>query len=190
MTLNKKNHRLSNSSSDHKGRNEKEIEKISPEEKDRLLQNLVPFLAPGKFVNVATCSLERMPNVAPKLVVKTEKNIIYFIDYIIGRTFLNLKENPRTSVSFIDQRTLTGYQLNGTVDIIEKGIELENFVEDFQKIKTSFTVERILYNLRSAEKASALEFALPEKFAVLKVKVIEIVEISSSGGLKSKFALG
>ncbi len=184
----KKNYKLPNL--DHKEKREKQIEKVTPEEKDRLLEDLVPFLAPGKFVNVATCSLEKMPNVAPKLVIKTEKNIIYFIDYVIGRTFLNLKENPRISLSFIDQRTLTGYQLNGSVDIIDKGVELENFVEDFQKIKTSFTVERILYNLRSAEKASALEFALPERFAVLKAKVIEIVEISSSGGLKSRFALG
>ncbi|MFH1691325.1 MAG: pyridoxamine 5'-phosphate oxidase family protein [Candidatus Omnitrophota bacterium] len=186
MKKNKKIH----PSADKTKRNERQIEMITSEEKDRILQDLVPFLSPGKFINVATCSLERMPNVAPKLVVKTEKNIIYFIDYIIGRTFINLKENPRISISFIDQRTLTGYQLNGTVDIIDRGSELEGFVEDFQKIKTGFTVERILFNLRSGGKTSALEFFLPEKFAVLKVKVIEIVEISSSGGLKSKFALG
>ncbi len=135
----KQNSLQSENNGDNKEK-KKEMEKITVEEKDRLLQDLIPFLSPGKFVNVATCSLERMPNVAPKLVVKTDKNIIYFIDYVIGRTFLNLKENPRISVSFIDQRTLTGYQLNGTVDIIEKGSELDNFVEDFQKIKTSFTV--------------------------------------------------
>ncbi len=185
----KKNQKMLHAT-DRGKKGEKEIEKITPEEKDRILQDLVPFLSPGKFINVATCSLERMPNVAPKLVVKTEKNVIYFIDYVIGRTFINLKVNPRISISFIDQRTLTGYQLNGTVDIIDHSPELESFVEDFQKIKTGFTVERILFNLRSGEKASALEFALPEKFAVLKVKVIEIVEISSSGVLKSKFALG
>jgi hypothetical protein len=167
----------------------KTFEKISAGKKDRLLVNLMPFLSPGKFVNVATCSRERMPNVAPKLVVKTEKNVLYLVDYVIGRTYNNLKKNPRVSVSFIDNRTLTGYQLNGSVNIIESGEEFGGFSEEFQQIKTNFTVERILFNMRSGEKISPLEFSLPEKFAILKVKVIEIVEISSSGGLSSRFAL-
>jgi len=165
------------------------IEKLSVTEKENLLKNFLPFLSKGRFVNVATCSLERMPNVAPKLVARIEKNIIYIIDYVLGKTYLNLKENPRVSVSFIDEKTLTGYQLNGTVDILEEGEEFEKFSDEFQSIKTSFTVERILLNIRSGEKASPLEFGLPEKFLILKIKIIEIVEISSSGNLKSKLAL-
>ena len=165
------------------------IEKISPKERENLLANFFPFLSQGKFVNVATCSLERMPNVAPKLIAKAEKNVVYLIDYVIGQTYTNLKVNPRVSVSFFNDRTLTGYQLNGAVDILEKGEEFDKFYEEFQNIKTNFTVERILLNVRTGEKASPQEFALPEKFIILKVKVIEIVEISSSGGLKSKLAL-
>ncbi len=165
------------------------IEKVSPLERDRLLNYLMPYLSSGKFVNVATCSFERMPNVAPKLIAKVNKNVIYLIDYVIGRTYGNLLENPRVSVSFVDDKTLTGYQLNGTVDILESGDEFDKLAQEFQNIKTKFTVERIVLNMRTGEKASPLEFALPEKFIILKVKVIEIVEISSSGGLKSKLAL-
>jgi len=140
-------------------------------------------------MGVGTCSLERMPNVAPKLVGKIEKNIIYLIDYVIGNTCVNLKENPRVSLSFIDDKTLTGYQLNGTVALIDKGEEFDMLMKDFQQIKTDFTVERILLTLRKGEKTSPTELALPEKFVIIKVKVIEIVEISSSGGLKSKVTL-
>ena len=165
------------------------IEKVTPSERDRLLHYLAPYLASGKFINVATCSFERMPNVAPKLIAKVNKNVIYLIDYVIGRTYGNLMENPRVSVSFVDDKTLTGYQLNGTVDILEKGEEFDKLAQEFQDIKTKFTVERIVLNMRTGEKQAPLEFALPEKFVILKVKVIEIVEISFSGGLKSRLAL-
>jgi predicted pyridoxine 5'-phosphate oxidase superfamily flavin-nucleotide-binding protein len=170
-------------------RRRKVYEKVDPEEKNDLLKTFLPFLSRGKFVNVATCNLERMPNVAPKLIAKVEKNFIFVIDYVIGTTFTNLKENPRISLSFIDDRTLTGYQLNGTATVFEKGQEFEELAEEFQQIKTNFTVERILYNVRTGEKASPIELSLPEKFAIIKIRVIEIVEISSSGSLKSKFAI-
>ncbi len=165
------------------------IERISPQERDRLMVQLSVFLQKGSFVNVGTCSLERMPNVAPKLVAKVERNIVYLIDYVMGRTHHNLKENPRISVSLVDGKTFTGYQLNGTVDILEEGEEFNKLAEEFQKIKTDFTVERILLNVRTGEKATPSEFSLPEKFAIIKAKVIEIVEITSSGGLRSRLAL-
>ena len=75
-------------------KSKKIVEKVTLKERDSLLVGFLPFLAKGKFVNVATCSDERMPNVAPKLIAKTEKNIIYLIDYVIGKTYSNLKENP------------------------------------------------------------------------------------------------
>lgn len=171
-------------------RRKKMIEKVSPQEKHDLLKSLLYFLTGGKFVNVATCNLERMPNVAPKLIAKVDDDNLYIVDYVLGTTYVNIKENPRVSVSFVDDKTFTGYQLNGTATVIEKGPEFERLAEEFQKIKTDFTVERILYNVRTGEKASASpEFSLPEKFAILRIKVIEIVEISSTGHLKSRFSL-
>lgn len=166
------------------------IEECTPQEKESILANFMPFLSKGKFVNIATCNLERMPSVAPKLIGKTEKNSIYLIDYVMGKTYSNIKQNPRVSLSFINDRTLTGYQFNGTAIIIEEGEEFDKLTDEFQRIKTNFTVERILLDVRKGKKTSpSVEFSLPKKFIILKVKVFEIVEISSSGGLKSKFTI-
>ncbi len=171
-------------------RRKKMIEKITAEEKQHLLKSFLHHLTGGKFVNVATCNLERMPNVAPKLIAKVAGDTLYIVDYVMGATYANIKENPRVSVSFVDEKTFTGYQLNGTATVIEKGEEFEKLSEEFQKIKTDFIVERILYNVRTGEKASASPgLSLPEKFTVLRIKVIEIVEITSTGHLKSKFSL-
>ncbi len=154
-----------------------------------MLKDLIPFLSKGKFVNVATCSQERMPNVAPKLIAKADRDVIYLVDYVIGKTYANLKENPRVSISFIDNKTLTGYQLNGCVAIIEEGEEFDKLAEEFHQIKTEFTVERILLDIRAGEKTHPREFSIPENFCILKMKIFEIVEISSSGDLKSKLSL-
>jgi len=170
-------------------RRKKVYEPITPQEKENLLHDYLSFLPRGKFVNVATCNEERMPNVAPKLIAKVDNNLVYLVDYVMGSTYANLKTNPRVSLSFVDERTLTGYQLNGAVIVIASGEEFDRLSEEFQQIKTNFTVERILFNVRTGGKASPVDLALPEKFVILKVKVFEIVEISSTGGLKSKFAL-
>lgn len=170
-------------------RRKKVYEPITPEERKDLLRNFLPFLSQGKFANVATCNEERMPNVAPKLIAKVENNLIYLVDYVMGSTYTNLKTNPRVSLSFVDEKTLTGYQLNGAVAVLASGAEFDKLSEEFQQIKTNFTVERILFNVRTGGKASHQDIVLPEKFIILKVKVFEIVEISSTGGLKSKFAL-
>lgn len=165
------------------------VEKISSVEKANLLVSFLPFLSKGKFVNVSTCNMERMPNVAPKLVAKVEGNVLYLIDYVMGKTYANLKSNPRVSLSFFDESTLTGYQLNGSVTVIENGEEFEKFADEFQRIKTDFNIERILYNVRTGGRSRPLDFSMPENFAVLKIKIIEIIEISSSGNLNAKYAV-
>ncbi|MGE5280561.1 MAG: pyridoxamine 5'-phosphate oxidase family protein [Deltaproteobacteria bacterium] len=167
----------------------KAVKTMSVEHGALLLKQLLPFLLGGRFVNVATCSQERMPNTAPKIIAKVDKNVIYLVDHVIGTTYANLKENPRVSLGLVDEKNLTGYQLNGTATVMERGRDFEVLAEEFQKIKTDFTVQRILYNVRSGRQAPPVELALPERFAIIKIHVIEVVEIATSGDLKARFAL-
>ncbi len=81
----------------------------------------IEFLKTREFVSVATADFEGNPNAAPKFLLKVEGDFIYLIDYIIGRTWENISINPKVSLSFMDPETLFGYQINGTVDIINKG---------------------------------------------------------------------
>ncbi len=167
----------------------KAVKKISLEHGEFLLKKLLPFLSRGRFVNVATCNRERMPNVAPKLIAKVEKNVLFLVDHVIGTTYANLKQNPRVSLGLVDEKNFIGYQLNGTATVMERSHEFEALAEEFQQIKTDFTVQRILYNVRSGGQAPPVELALPERFAIIKIRVIEVVEIATSGDLKSQVAL-
>ena len=72
-------------------------------------KDLKAILKSRSFLNVATCDLENNPNLAPKLLLRVEKDVIYLGDYVIGRTFRNLKINPRVSLGFMDGENLIGF---------------------------------------------------------------------------------
>ena len=87
----------------------------------RVIEKALTFLKAREFVAVATADKVGKPNSAPKLLLKIDGGIVYFIDYSMGKTAENLRVNPRVSLSLIDFHSLFGYVLNGRVEIIENG---------------------------------------------------------------------
>lgn len=144
------------------------------------------LLKSREFVSVATCDLAGRPNAAPKFVLRLENNFIYLVDYIIGRTSRNLEVNPRISISFMDNHTLMGYQLNGSVEIIAKGQAYEALVKDLSQKELELSTRRIIEGVTQGKSHAGFELSLSERFVIFKVKVEEIVEIASSGTLKTE----
>jgi len=139
-----------------------------------------------EFVSVASCDLERRPNAAPKFVLKVENHFVYLVDYSVGRTSRNLAVNPKISISFMDNDTLMGYQLNGPVELINKGQEYDVLVKDLLQKELELSTRRIIEGVTKGKSHEGFELSLSEKFIIFKVKVEEIVEIASSGTLKTE----
>ncbi len=137
-----------------------------------------------EFISVATCDLEARPNAAPKFLLKVERDHIYLVDYIIGRTFENLQINPKVSLSFIDSFTLIGYQINGKVEIIDSGAEYKDILKELQNKQIDLSTKRVMDGVVKGQAHKAYEVGSPEQFIILKVKVEEVVEIRPSGTLK------
>ena len=135
------------------------------------------------FIPVATCDMEGIPNVAPKFFLKVENNHIYLIDYVIGRTFQNLVVNPKASLSIVDRDNLTGYQVNGPVEVLSQGAEHAKLVDEFQDKEMALSSRRIVEGVLTGERHKNFEAAFPKKVVVLKVKISEVVEICASGEL-------
>lgn len=144
------------------------------------------LLKSREFVSVATCDLQGRPNAAPKFILKVENNFIYLVDYIVGRTSQNLRVNPRISISFMDNNTLMGYQLNGSVEIINKSQEYEALVKDLSQKELELSTRRIIEGVTKGKPHEGFELNLSETFVIFKVKIEEIVEIASSGTLKTE----
>lgn len=137
-----------------------------------------------EFISAASCDLDARPNAAPKFLLKVEASYIYLVDYVIGQTFRNLKVNPRVSLSFLDNNTLMGYQINGTVEIIDSGPEYDSALKDLERKEIDLSATRIIDGVMKGRPHKAYEMAASEQFVILKVKVEEIVQIHPTGTLR------
>ncbi len=148
-----------------------------------LANKLVEFLKKREFIYVATCDFNCRPNAAPKFFLKYENNFIYLVDSHLSRTWENLKINPQASLTFLDAETLLGYQINGPVEIIEKGEEYKKILDGFDERKISLSARRIIEGLSRGRPHETFEINFPETFGIFRIKIEEIVEIRPGGDL-------
>jgi len=141
------------------------------------------LLESREFISVATCDFKGKPNAAPKFLLKIEDNQIFLIDYVIGSTWQNIKINPRVSLSFVDTNTLIAYQINGPVEIIEKGTVYDLMMQELELREIDLSTKRIIEGVGNGKVHEGFEVALPEKVVIFKVTMEEIVEIGSNGVL-------
>ena len=123
--------------------------------------DLKKLLEKREFIGVATCDLKGAPNGAPKFVLKIDGHTVYLVDYTIGTTWRNITVNPRVSLSWMDQATLTGYQLNGTVKVIEKGRVYEKMCREMAEKEIRLTAQHIIETCAVREPTSASRSASP-----------------------------
>ncbi len=149
-----------------------------------LVKKVKELLKKREFVNVATCDFFGRPNAAPKFVLKQENKYIYLVDYTIGKTWENLKTNPKVSLSLMDSETLTGYQINGSVELIEQGPLYNKMVREFREREICLSAQRVVEGLYRGQKHESFEVVLPEKIVIFKVKMQGLVEIGSGGNIR------
>ncbi|MDD4980731.1 MAG: pyridoxamine 5'-phosphate oxidase family protein [Candidatus Omnitrophica bacterium] len=136
------------------------------------------------FISVATADFNGQPNAAPKFFLKLENNFIYLADYTIGKTWENLKVNPCVSLSFMEPDTLIGYQINGAVEIIDKGPEYDKMMSEFREREVDLSAKRIIEGLYRGRGHETFELTFPERVVIFKIKLKDIAEIGPRGDLR------
>ena len=149
-----------------------------------MVKKLDDILKNREFAYVATVSSKGEPNAAPKFLLKKENGFLYLIDHVMGMTYKNLKISPRASVAVVDPKTLMGYQINGSVEIIEKGMEHKRLLKEVRDKEIKLTAKRIIEDVRGTTHHEAFDVAFPERLVVFKVRIERITEIRTSGKLK------
>jgi len=144
------------------------------------------FLINTEFVSIGTSDARGKPCVTPKLLIAFKDDFIYLADYVIGRTFQNLKVNPKISISAVDVNKLIHYQINGTAVIMNKGLEYDRIIGELKKKEISFTVERIINGVRREKKHHYFEAAFPELFVVIKMKIKEVIKMTPNVPMEIK----
>ena len=151
-----------------------------------LTKKIVKFLKTNEFLNIATCSSDMQPNVAPKILLKIDGDCVYLGDYNIDRTWMNIRSNHRVSLSCIDMDTLVGYQLNGVAESIDEGLQQDNLSKLFNKKKLDFSTNRIIEGVRCGKEHRSSEMVFPDRVIVYKIRLEEVIEIQPEGTLERK----
>lgn len=152
----------------------------------KLTDEILELLINKAFITVATCDLKGIPNAAPKLFLKYEEGSIYLVDYSFGRTWENLKMNARASLSLMNKDRLTGYQINGLIELIKQGPLCEEAFKELKEKEISLSVERIIEGVQRGKRHESFELEIPKKFVIYKLNVQEMAEISPSGSVNRK----
>lgn len=148
--------------------------------------DLKKLLEGREFLSVATCGPGCIPNAAPKFLLKVNGHTVWLVDYTIGQTWRNILANPRVSLSFMDAKMLLGYQLNGSVKIIEKGRDYDRMCEEMIDREVRLTAQHIIEDVRGSAKHERFEVGITEKFVIFKITIHEIVEIGHRGEITRK----
>jgi hypothetical protein len=136
-----------------------------------------------KFINVATVGINKIPCAAPKFVLKVEDDFIYLVDYTLGTTYQNLSAYPRISLSLMMDKNLKGYQINGTVKVIEKGTEYDKLLNEFREKEIKLTVERLIEGVHRGKAHTDYEIEISKRIVIFKVRIKEIIELCPEGRL-------
>lgn len=146
-------------------------------------ERLAKFFKHVQFVDIATCDKNCRPNAAPKFLLKVEEDRVYLADYVYGKTWHNLEENPLVSLTIADYDSLVGYQLNGEACLLNEGKKYEVLKEELQVKKVKSSVERVIKSVREEKPRRNSEMAFPEDTGIIVVTVKEIVDIGPTGQL-------
>ena len=130
------------------------------------------------FVSVSTSDLKGNPNGACKLLVKIEDDYLYLFDYPAWKTWENLKQNPKASISLLDEKRLKCYKINGTVEILEKGPIHDDMKEDIETKRTNITAKHIIESVRGDKESKLFEDRMSEKFILYKLKATKLDEMT------------
>lgn len=127
-----------------------------------------------KVISVASCDASGKPNSALKMLVDVvSPNRILFLDYKFTQTFANMGQNPRLSISFMDDDTFTGYRLTGTCGILESGKQFEQAKKSWEKRLISYEADRILKRIRGNYSTREAENLLPKDFVIVQFTALE-----------------
>lgn len=148
-----------------------------------IAHEITDILSYLKFLFIATVSANGEPNVAPKLIIAVKKNCIYLGDFVVGKTWVNLNNNPHVSVSFLSTDNLTGYQIGGSVELLSEGPEYDEGMSKIKEQEAGFLADLIIDGIQKEKKHDDTELTFPERVVIYKVNIAEVVKICATGKL-------
>lgn len=108
-----------------------------------------------------------------------EEGKVYIVDLYHKQTFANLKNNPLTSITAIDEHAFTGYTLKGVSKIVERADIHKHVIKNWEDKIVQRISERVVKNIKGDRKTSHHpEARLPRPRYLIVMEVEEIVDLT------------
>lgn len=146
----------------------------------KLDTNVIDFFQNQGCVIVSTIDKNGSVHNACKGIVMINSNgEIYLLDLYRGKTHENLKNNPRISLTAIDEHKFTGYCLKGRGRILPEAKLQSQIIKAWEERITGRLTRRLLKNIRG-EKGHGRhpEVLLPRPEYMIVMKVEEVVDLT------------
>jgi uncharacterized pyridoxamine 5'-phosphate oxidase family protein len=148
---------------------------------------IIQFFHSQPFTVISTIDKKGYPHNSCKGIVEIDKSgRVYLLDLYTAATYENLKDNPRISITAVNEHKFIGYSLKGKAKIVRKNKISNRVLKLWEKKIASRISHRLLKNMRG-EKGHALhpEAILPGPAYLIEVSVDEIVDLTP-GHIKKK----
>lgn len=143
-----------------------------------------------KVITVASCDAHGNPNSAPKLLIDViAPNRIYYLDYPYNRTYCNLQQNNRLSLSFMDERAFQGYRLSGVSKPLTDPAELAKARSVWGKRADRYVVDRIVERIKGHASAREAEGHLPQDYVIMEFLAKEAAVVKPDRAVLAKYQL-
>lgn len=127
-----------------------------------------------KIVSIASCDTSGKPNSVSKMIVDIQApNKVFYLDYKYTHTYANVIENPRLSLSFMDDANFTGYRLNGRGKILHSGTDFQNARKVWEKRLIRYEADRMVKRITGQHSSREAENALPDDFVIVRFEAEE-----------------
>jgi len=141
---------------------------------------VIDFLRTQGFVIVSSIDKNGFPHSSCKDIVKIDySGKIYLIDVYYGLTAENIRNNPRVSISAVDEHKFIGFCLKGKAKIMLDDEISQEFIKSWEDNITSRLTKRLLNNLaQDKSRAHHPEASLPRPKQLISIEVEEIVNLA------------
>ena len=142
---------------------------------------IADFFRGQSFLVITTVDSNGTPHSSCKgLVDISASGKVYLLDLYKGRTFNNLKNNPRINITGVDEHKFKGYCLKGSAMISSVGELDPQILKAWEERITARITQRVLKNVAGGKGHQYHpEALLPKPEYLISMQVEEIVDLSA-----------
>ncbi len=146
-------------------------------------RSIINFLRSQRFLFIGTSDKRGRPHTSAKPLLKISDNYIYLVDFVVGRTYKNIKRNPKVSLSAVDIEKAIGYQLYGSAEVVDKGEEFRRLSGEMSSKQVKLATERVIQGVRKSTSSLVDALISLKTVSILKIRIKEIGQIKPNGDI-------